>query len=447
MRELSVRIAREDEWTGDRGLEAWFDRELRGSFGVYETGGLDAAGRDQVARIVPAVDGADVTLTIDAALQVAAQDVLAAPELPPGDTDRTWFENPVGAIVLLAPDGEVLVSASEPALPGAPNVVGRGRERSQPRERTLQTPTFNPPGSVFKPFVSVFALDRLAFDRRTRYACSLDADGHPGFASLRCNAHHVESDLHHALVVSCNSYFAQVGLRFGPAELLEAAHAFGFGEPTGARHDPESGRRGLIEGWRSSPDHSEPQMLRRLEAQSDRLRFPNGLGLLWASPMQVARATAGLATGSLPEVRLVRAIGGVPVAKAARPLPFGSASLEFVRDAMRGVVAEAGGSGHGKGLDEGTLGFTFACKTGSADIGRIFEVAGMPDEDRAAGIAGKSRKHTWVAGWFPADDPVGVVVVYLHNTTETASRTAVHVASQFLRQPAVRAFVERERRP
>jgi hypothetical protein len=37
--------------------------------------------------------------------------------------------------------------------------------------------------------------------------------------------------------------------------------------------------------------------------------------------------------------------------------------------------------------------------------------------------------------------------VYLHNTTETASRTAVHVAAQFLAQPAVRAWVERRSGP
>jgi hypothetical protein len=108
-----------------------------------------------------------------------------------------------------------------------------------------------------------------------------------------------------------------------------------------------------------------------------------------------------------------------------------------------GVVDEAGGSGHGKGLDPATLGFTFACKTGSADIGAIREIPGMPEEDRAAGAAGKSRKHTWVSGWFPADDPQAIVVVYLHNVTETASRTAVHVAAQFLQTPAVREFVAR----
>jgi cell division protein FtsI/penicillin-binding protein 2 len=163
--------------------------------------------------------------------------------------------------------------------------------------------------------------------------------------------------------------------------------------------------------------------------------------LVQASPMQVARATAALATGVLPDVRLVRSVAGVPVRGASRPLGVSEASLRFVRDALRAVVEDPEGSAYRKGLDAGTLGFSFACKTGSADIGPIVEVPGMPDDDRDDMAAGKARKHTWVAGWFPADDPCAVLVVYLHHTTETSSHTAVHVASQFLRSEAVRRLV------
>ena len=450
LRELSTRMARADEWTGGNGLEAWFDAELRGRFGIYETEGLDAEDRGDGSRLVPAIDGQDVTLTLDARLQVAAQDVLAHPRMPTGDTDQTWFENPVGAIVLLTPEGQVLAAASVPTLPGAANVPGRGFQRSQPRDRTAQTPTFNPPGSVFKPFVAAYALDRIGFDPATRFECRLNAKNQPAFERMRCNALHHESDLHHALVVSCNAYFAQLGLRYKPAQLLDAARTFGFGEPTGLRYDPRTGsseaRRGLLEDWKAAPEYEDVEkgMLAQLQQRELVLRFPNGLGLMWASPLQVARATAGLATGVLPEVRVVRAIGGVPVPGAARPLGLTPSSLDIVRAAMRGVVEEQGGSGHGKGLDETTLGFKLACKTGSADIGEIVEVPGMPEEDRAAGLANKSRKHTWVAGWFPADEPVAIVVVYLHNSTETASRTAVHVTAQLLQTEAVRELVARK---
>ncbi len=453
LEDLSARLARADEWIGSHGLEAWFDDELRGKFGLYRLKGLDdevstgifGVTRDDAPPILPTVDGLEIVLTIDASLQIAAQDVLAHPVPPATDTDRIWFQNPVGAIVLMTPDGEVLAAASEPTRDGAPDVPGRGRQRSHAFERTLQTPTFNPPGSVFKPFVSAWALDRLHFDPNTHFACTLRDDGKSGaFEDLRCAGHHEDSDLHRALVVSCNAYFAQLGLCFEPAQLVEAARTFGFGEPTGARSPAAPGRRGLQEDWTLSAQKTDAQVLDQLGARASRLRFPNGLDLLEATPMQVARATAGLATGVLPEVRLVRTVGGVPLPRASRPLGLSDESLAFVRQAMRDVVDQPGGSGHGKKLDAQTLGFTLACKTGSADIMKIVDVPDMPVEDRAAGAAGKSRKHTWVAGWFPAEDPVAIVVVYLNNVTETASRTAAHVTAQLLQTQAVRDLVARK---
>ncbi len=443
IRELTNRVESVDEWTGDRGLEAWFDKELRGEAGKYEMEGLGAAEHSDVDRLKPATDGRDVQLTIDAALQIAAQDVLAHPRPPNGRTDEIWYANPVGAIVLLTPDGQVLAAASEPTLPGHLSIPGRGHERGRPRERTIQAPTFNPPGSVFKPFVAAYALDRLGFDPATKFPCVLNDKGQPSFETLRCSALHYESDLHRALGVSCNAYFAQLGLRFQPQQLLDAAHEFGFGEPTGVRYEPGPDRRGLREDWVASPDFDEKGMLKQLAVRSVLLRFPNGLGLLWATPMQVARATAALATGVLSDVHIVKQIGDHVVEGTSRPLNISRASLDVVRSALRGCVEEVGGSGHGKGLDLNTLGFTFACKTGSADIGAIYEFDGMPDDDRAAAEAGKSRKHTWVAGWFPAENPVAIVVVYLHNLTETSSHTAVFVASQFLQTEVVRQYVAR----
>jgi cell division protein FtsI/penicillin-binding protein 2 len=71
--------------------------------------------------------------------------------------DPRWYAEPAGAIVLITPTGDVL---------GAP----RRRSRRAPRlpviERTLRVPTFQPPGSVFKPFVAGWALDRDGLDPR-----------------------------------------------------------------------------------------------------------------------------------------------------------------------------------------------------------------------------------------------------------------------------------------
>jgi len=432
------RVARESEWVGRSGIEAWLDTALRGSFGVYESQGLYERSRaSRLASIAPR-DGAEVVLTLDAALQTAAQETLAHPVPPPlgDDTDQLWFANPVGAIMLCTVDGAVLAAASEPAAPGLEPTPGRGRARSEPRERVFHRPGFNPPGSVFKPFVASWALDKLSYDPQRQYPCN------GRFETIACNGVHVSCDLRRALVVSCNAYFAQMGLEYPPDDLVSMAREFGFGQATGAWSVAGFGAGEGWEDWRLHARLSDDQVRARLESRFDRVRFPNGLQVLEATPAQVARGMCALATGRLPDLRLVASIGGREVPSTARDVVVKSEALSFVREAMVAVVEEAGGSAHGKGLDRASLGFRLACKTGSADIGAIRESPQLSAADRADKDAGKQRKHAWVGGWFPVERPQWVVVVYLHDTTETSSRTAAWVAAQFLQHEAVRNLVK-----
>ncbi len=435
------RRAREAEWVGRSGIEAWLDTALRGSFGVHEVEGL--AERARPSRVVSSAprDGAEVVLTIDARLQTAAQETLAHPVPPPlgDDTDALWFEHPVGAIVLCDVDGAVLAAASEPGRDDLEPAPGRGPARSSARERAFHRPVFNPPGSVFKPFVAAWALDHLSWDEKRPLPCTGRYD------SIACNGVHSSCDLRRALVVSCNSYFAQMGLEYPPEGLLQMAREFGFGAPTGAFDVAGFGAGESREDWSLHASLSDAKVLDRLGARFDRVRFPNGLQVVEATPAQVARALCGLATGVLPELRLVGSIGGREVPARGRALAIEAEALGFVRAALVGVVEDPHGSAHGKGLDERTLGFRLAAKTGSADIGPIREHPQLSAADRADKEAGKQRKHAWIGGWFPAERPRFVVVAYLCDTTETAGRTAAFVAAQFLRHEAVRALVEESR--
>ena len=437
--EINARLFRADEWTGGAGIEDYFDPELRGQFGWREVRGL--AGRDELTIGEPPVDGKDLDLTLDVELQKAAQAVLERPSLPAEKTDTEWFRNPVGAIVLLDVEGEVLAAASVPTKKGTP-LPGRDREREFVRERTLTRPTFNPPGSVFKPFVAAFALDRLGYDPRLRFRCApAKAGDRTGvYGDLHCNAIHGECDLARALTVSCNCFFAHVGECYTTEELLAMAARFGFGEPTGIRVFGASGRSGLREDWRLPMGEA---WRRQVDLASGKRRFANGLSYVEATPMQVARATAGLATGFLPEVTIARRIDGVPVPRRGRALGLSDASLALVRSAMEGVVADPEGSAHGKGLDARTLGFTVAAKTGSADYAAIRKSLDASDVEMELASEGRVRKHTWVAGWFPADRPRAVFVIYLHDLLYTSSHTAVHVAAQFLQEEAVKSWLAR----
>ncbi|MDP6955065.1 MAG: penicillin-binding transpeptidase domain-containing protein, partial [Planctomycetota bacterium] len=431
--ELVRELLRAGQVQGGFGLEGYLEQELSGRNGYAETQGL-AERADRAAWYLEPEDGRDVVTTLDLHLQLAAENVLAEPQVPWGDpkADLKWFEQPVGAIVLMSPRGDLLAAASAPGFMTGEPVAGEG---GVVRERTLTRPTFQPPGSVFKPFVAAWCMERGHINGADVLEACAALEDRAGFGwrTMACHtrsAGHGPLALEAALQVSCNAYFAQLGENLGRADWEGICRAFGFGEPSGVRlFDGEPGRAGRRSGLLEQAQmgllagEDQPPL-----SSADRRRAANGLAVVEATPVQIARAYAGLATGELPAVRLVRAVDGEELPVQTRPVGLAQATLDEVRRALASVVTV--GSARGKGLDQASLGFTLAAKTGSADY-------------RATAPGEPVRKHTWIAGWFPADDPVAIVTVFLHDTSATSSHSAVYLASQFLRDPAVAEYVQR----
>ncbi len=436
-KDLNRRLFRLDEVHGTSGVEGLMDNFLRGTNGFQVNEGLQQ--REEGTRsdlFTHKVDGTDVELTLSIDLQRAAQRTIEDPYLP-GDEevrDEYWFRNPVGAIVLASVEGEILAAASGPKQPHESSPVRDG-ERAYNYERTLRMPWFQPPGSIFKPFIAAYALSRCGLDEQQTYACSLRPDGDAGWNKVACHRTwgHGEVALDEAIRHSCNAYFAQVGeLLESKERVRELAHMFGFNQPTGVREFGSG--RGLVEVHRIPSLNDD-----RRFSTTDLNRAGNGLAVIEATPVQVARAVAGLATGKLPSMRLVRRIGDdlVPLEYEEVPLP--EEALQVVREGMVGVINE--GSATDKGLGAELLGFQVAGKTGSADYRPM--TSGYLAQLRVPGgfKAPQMRKHTWFVGYFPAENPTQVIVVYCHDIGVTASRSAVHVAAQFLRSPEVQAYV------
>ena len=238
-------------------------------------------------------------------------------------------------------------------------------------------------------------------------------------------------DLHAALEQSCNAYFAWLGETMKTQDFVALCAAFGFGAPTGVRSVPpwDDGlvrRSGLGEDLAGL---ALPENGAEL-SESMRRRVANGLARVEATPMQLARAMLALGTGALGELRLVQRVGEREVPPRPREaLTLSGAALDFVRRALMDVAAAPLGSAH-NALSFEDLGVRVAVKTGSADI-----------ESRKEQGDPKVLKHTWVAGWLPAEKPELVFVVFVHRTLATSSHGAVYVARQLLRQPEVRAWL------
>ncbi|MBM3976890.1 MAG: hypothetical protein FJ299_07870, partial [Planctomycetes bacterium] len=279
---------------GVAGIEACFDPWLRGKNGYRERLSLeDAADENEFVHRVREVEhGAPLHLTLDLAAQRAAERVLSVPEPDPDERfrDEGWLGAPKGAIVLMTIDGAIGVAASGPQPRVEPSELS-AEERARCIERALHAPGFQPPGSVIKPLEAAWALERLALDRRASPICARQADGYAGYKGLRCSeagSHSGAIDLFHALKYSCNSYFAWLGERAGAQDLLDAWSCFGLGSATGVR---PVGAGGRIE--------DVPRLPSLASVERDKLRAANGLVVLQVTPLQLARAFAGLASGVL----------------------------------------------------------------------------------------------------------------------------------------------------
>ncbi len=436
LRQLMGELLLADEQRGVSGIEVFADLYLRGRHGFRERLGLeDVHGRGAYAvQLSATVDGQDVVLTLDRELQRAAERVLNRPRFPAGDpdVDRDWQRHPVGALVLLDGRGDVLAAASAPNASYPPGANAEGQALLAV-ERTLRQPTFQPVGSVFKPFVALHTLTHHAsrgLHAGFVHVCEPGPDGsHAEWGGVRCHSRwgHGPVDLTAALEVSCNSYFARLADFLGPEEMRSLAEAVGFGLPTGVA-DLERGLGGL---------ETVPRILEftpGVPLDRQMRRAANGLQVLEGTPMQVARATLALARGERLPLRLVRSVGGVELPRRApEPLVLAPGALASVHAGLWAVTNGRSGSAR-RSLSLERVGYAVAAKTGSADLVARRAADGSEGD-------GRRPKHTWIAGWLPAEAPELIFVVFVHETVATASHSAAHLAADLLASPEIERYL------
>ncbi len=216
---------------GDPGLE-------RALFGV-QSGALPEALEVVQGKAVEFKGNQDIRLTIDRQLQQTAVELLKGKH---------------GAIVALNPqNGEVLAIYSEPSysLAEVNDETTWIRLEANERDRPLVSRALGAyyiPGSTFKTVTMIAAY--LAGEQDTEFTCSgagyyaaqganvIFDDGGPGEV-------HGKIGIDHAYEVSCNQYFAQMGVRLGPERLKRAAQLLGIGaydtpsEALRGRKEPE----------------------------------------------------------------------------------------------------------------------------------------------------------------------------------------------------------------
>lgn len=223
---------------GDPGLE-------RALFGV-QSGALPEALEVVKGQQIEFRGNQDVRLTIDRALQQAAVDQLKGKH---------------GAVAILNPQtGDVLALYSEPSysLAEVDDESTWIRLEANERDKPLVSRALGAyyiPGSTFKTVTMIAAF--LAGEQDTEFTCSgggyyaapganvIFDDGGPGEV-------HGRIKIDQAYEVSCNQYFAQMGVKLGAERLKRAAQLLGIG----AYDTPSEALRGrkLPQIWDASTD-------------------------------------------------------------------------------------------------------------------------------------------------------------------------------------------------
>ncbi|MFA7330687.1 MAG: penicillin-binding protein 2 [Candidatus Delongbacteria bacterium] len=383
---------------GRRGVERFYDADLRGRKGV-EYLRVDVLGRvlGPTYLLPPQTprNGLDLELGLDRDLQQLAESLLA---------------NRRGAILLMeVKSGRILAAVSAPdfqlehfsgRMPPEVWATLNDADARPLLNRTIQG--LYPPGSLFKPALAAWALEKGIIDENWSVTCT-------GALQLgRRTAHcwnlggHGRVNLRKAIQQSCDVYFYQLGLRLNPDHIREAAAWFGLGEATGCDLDGE--REGLL------PDVAwfDKRFGKRGWSRGVMLNLAIGQGEILVTPMQMLRYAGLLASrgnGPTPHfgVRLIdHALNEERLLSYPRKeVKLSARTWALISDACRAVVEEPGGTAHGQKRAR----FQAAGKTGTAENPH-------------------GEAHAWYMGWMPEPDPELAAVVLVENAGHGSTAAA-----------------------
>jgi len=213
------------------GIEHYADFYLRGENGWLESE-RDGRSRELAqfrTREVPASDGFNVSLTIDATIQRMAEDELAA--------IAAQYEPEKATIIVSDPQtGFILALANYPSFDL--NRFGKLAPADMGRMRNIAVADEYEPGAVFKIVSVAGALNEGLVTTGTEFDCTLEKIDYNGIT--RSLPREDSSDyFDHPLTVaeiiekSSNKGAAQLAMTLGDRRFYDYARAFGFGQRTG----------------------------------------------------------------------------------------------------------------------------------------------------------------------------------------------------------------------
>jgi penicillin-binding protein 2 len=408
---------------GKSGVEQSYDEVLRGVDGsrdvVVNSHGKEVGMMGQEL----AKPGRDVRLTIDLDVQRAAEKAL---------------EGKMGAIVAMDPHtGEILAMASRPTFDPNQFAVRLTKAYWQTIITDPNHPLLNKaiqaqlaPGSTFKVIMTMAGLqENVAQDMHVN--CSGGATFYGHF--FACDKHHGGVDIHNALPYSCDTFYYTLANKLGIDTMARYANSVGIGVKTGVDLPEEAAGLMPSEAWKQKVMHDKWYA-------GETISVGIGQGAIQATPLQLARALGGIASGGVlrrPHLvfddelsaQEIQALHDSYPGAGDKTVPLTTANWQIITDDMAGVVSPIGtaSEAHLEGVD-------FAGKTGTAQV--------MSHTALARTSKGHdTQPNAWFVGIAPRRNPdIVVAVLWEHgNWGNNSAKLAAQVITAFVNKQRAKA--------
>ncbi|EPA1554252.1 penicillin-binding protein 2 [Campylobacter lari] len=393
-------IARLTSYVGRSGIERSYNEILQGQKGE-KVSKVNALNKEIEELSYKKPTSSNITLSIDLDLQEYLASI---------------FENLAGAaIVMDVKNGAILAAGSFPEYNLNPFVTGISQEEWDKLSNDLNHPFTNklinglyPPGSVVKMGTALAFLDSGKVSENHKYLC--DSNFELGGRKFRCwkAIGHGYVNMIDAIRESCDVYFYKGALEVGIDIISSVFERIGFGAKTGV--DLPNEFIGTVPNriWKKEK-YNQPWY------QGETLNTSIGQGDFLATPMQVAKFTAMIATAKNITPHFLHSVDD-NVTKVNFDnnksvfTTFELSKLPLLRRAMYEVANEDGGT-TARFLRNSPI--TIAAKTGTAQVVGISqsEKKRIKEEDLEYFL----RSHAWITSYAPYEKPQYVVVVLIEH--------------------------------
>lgn len=408
---------------GKSGVEQSYDEVLRGVDGsrdvVVNSHGKEVGLMGQEL----AKPGRDLRLTIDLDIQRAAEKAL---------------EGKMGAIVAMDPHtGEILAMASRPTFDPNQFAVRLTRAYWNQIITDPNHPLLNKaiqaqlaPGSTFKVIMTMAGLqENVAQDMHVNCAGGATFYGH----FFACDKHHGSVDIHNALPYSCDTFYYTLANKLGIDTMARYANSVGIGVKTGVDLPEEAAGVMPSEAWKQKVMHDKWYA-------GETISVGIGQGAIEATPLQLARALGGIASGGvLRRPHLVfndelsaeelQTLHETYPGAGDKTVPLTAANWQIITDDMAGVTSAIGtaAEAHLEGVD-------FAGKTGTAQVMSHTALA-------KTGKGHDTQPNAWFVGIAPRRNPdIVVAVLWEHgNWGNNSAKLAAQVITAFVNKQRAKA--------